>query len=133
MIIAVADTHAAIWYLSYDPRMSRIAREFMENTARAGHQIGISGITLVEMIYLVEKGRIYPQQFSQLAIELESPDSIFVEVPVDLNTARSLSRVDVAQIPDMPDRIITATALQLSVPIISRDGRIKASTVQTIW
>jgi predicted nucleic acid-binding protein len=36
-------------------------------------------------------------------------------------------------VPDMPDRIVAATALYLGVPVISRDGRIRASNVQTVW
>jgi PIN domain nuclease of toxin-antitoxin system len=36
-------------------------------------------------------------------------------------------------IPDMPDRIVAATALHLSVPIPSRDWRIRASNLQTLW
>ena len=43
---------------------------------------------------------------------------------------QALRRQDV---PDMPDRIIAATALHLGVPLISRDGKIKASAVPTIW
>jgi PIN domain nuclease of toxin-antitoxin system len=33
----------------------------------------------------------------------------------------------------MPDRIIAATALSLGVPVISRDGKIRTSAVETIW
>jgi len=33
----------------------------------------------------------------------------------------------------MPDRIVAATAVHFGVPVISRDGRIRASSVQTIW
>jgi len=33
----------------------------------------------------------------------------------------------------MPDRIIATTALHLGVPLISRDGRIRLSSVPTIW
>lgn len=58
---------------------------------------------------------------------------MFLEIPVDLNIARTLARLDVAQIPDMPDRIIAATALQLKVPIISRDNKIQLSSLTTIW
>jgi len=36
-------------------------------------------------------------------------------------------------IPDMPDRIIAATGLDLNVPIISRDGKIKVGKLITIW
>jgi predicted nucleic acid-binding protein len=38
-----------------------------------------------------------------------------------------------ADVPDMPDRLIAATATSLGVPLISRDGRIRASAVHTIW
>jgi predicted nucleic acid-binding protein len=36
-------------------------------------------------------------------------------------------------IPDMPDRIIAATALHLGVPLISRDAKIRASNIATVW
>jgi predicted nucleic acid-binding protein len=37
------------------------------------------------------------------------------------------------ELPDLPDRIIGATALFYNVPVLSRDGRIRASSIQTIW
>ena len=36
-------------------------------------------------------------------------------------------------VPDMPDRIAAATAMYFGVPVISRDGRIRTSGVQTVW
>jgi predicted nucleic acid-binding protein len=33
----------------------------------------------------------------------------------------------------MPDRIIAATALSLGLPLVTRDGKIRASNVITIW
>jgi PIN domain nuclease of toxin-antitoxin system len=133
MIAAVADTHAVIWYLSADVRLSVTAKQFMENAAKNGSQVAISSITLVEMVYLIEKGRIPAQRFSQLAAELALSDNLFIEAPVDVRVARALSRVDVVQIPDMPDRIVAATAVYLNVPIISRDGKIRLSNLNTIW
>ena len=133
MIVAVADTHAAIWYLAADPRLSTAAKLFMDTTTTDGNEIAVSAVTLVEMVYLIEKGRIPPQHFSNLAAALGDPDSMFVEIPVDLKLARALTRVDVRQVPDMPDRIVAATAIQHNVPVISRDGKIRLSSVQTIW
>ncbi len=133
MIVAVADTHAVIWYLAADPRISTVAKLFMDSTANDGDEIAVSAITLVEMVYLIEKGRIPAQYFSNLAGELNDPDSMFVEVPIDLKIARAVSRVDVEQVPDMPDRIVVATAIYHSVPVISRDGKIKLSSIKTIW
>jgi PIN domain nuclease of toxin-antitoxin system len=43
---------------------------------------------------------------------------------------RQVSRADVA---DMPDRIVAATAIYFDVPIISRDGHTRAAMLQTIW
>lgn len=133
MILAVADTHAIIWYLSSDPRLSTAARTVFESGLNTEDRIAISSISLVEMVYLIEKGRIAPQQFTELAGNLKAINSILLEVPVDLGIARALARVDVTQIPDMPDRIVAATAVHLNVPIISRDGRIQLSTLRTIW
>jgi PIN domain nuclease of toxin-antitoxin system len=133
MIIAVADTHAAIWYLSQDSHLSESARSFMDNAASTGDEVAVSAITLIEMIYLIEKGRIPPQRFTEPVMALNTSASMFVEIPVDLSIARTLARVDAAQVPDMPDRIVAATALQFGVPVISRDRKIVHSNIQTIW
>ncbi|WP_437730494.1 hypothetical protein [Sorangium sp. So ce1335] len=37
-----------------------------------------------------------------------------------------------ADVPDMPDRIIAATAVSLGVPLVTRDGKIGASGAQTM-
>jgi PIN domain nuclease of toxin-antitoxin system len=131
MLVAVADTHAALWYLSPDKRLSVTAKTFIENAAADNNYIGISSITLVEIVYLIEKGRIPAESLTRLARELDSPRRVFREFPLDLAIARTLARV--GSVPDMPDRIIGATALHLGVPIISRDGRIQVSDLNTIW
>ena len=60
-------------------------------------------------------------------------DEVVFEYPVDRSIIPSLAAIDRSEIPDMPDRIIAATALHLGVPVISRDGKIRASAVRTIW
>ena len=52
MIAGIADTHAAIWYLYSDPRLGRAASDFIEAAIIGGDHIGISAISLAEMIYL---------------------------------------------------------------------------------
>jgi len=133
MSVAVADTHAVIWYLANDARLSVNARMRFEDAARNGEQIAISAVTLVEIVYLVEKGRIPAGRFTQLMTALDDPESLLVEVALTPTIARTLSRVDRDEVPDMPDRIIAATALHLNVPVISRDGKIKTSAITTIW
>ena len=61
MIVGVADTHTALWYLHKNPRLSVRARTFMDDAALAGHGIALSPISLAEIVYLVEKtGCQYP-------------------------------------------------------------------------
>ena len=133
MILAVADTHAVIWYLANDSRLGTKAKATFTEATRKGDEIAISAITLVEIVYLVERNRIPAGYFSQLMNDLDSNDSVLVEVALSPAIVRTLTKINWSQVPDMPDRIITATALHLNVPVISRDHKIQASNVQTIW
>ena len=133
MIAAVADTHTAIWYLSAELTLSNKARFFIEDVATRGDQIGFSTISGIESIYLVEKGRI-PNQSLQLVLDaLAGSNGLFREIAIDGSVARVLSQVPRNQVPDLPDRIIAATAVLMNVPLISRDRRIVASSLHTIW
>jgi PIN domain nuclease of toxin-antitoxin system len=133
MLVAIADTHAALWYLGEDPRLSPVARSFINEAVIAGNQIGVSAITLVEATYLVEKGRIELDGLRHLTWALAHVNTSWTDIPVDREVAQMLRLVPRDRIPDMPDRIIAATALHLGVPLISRDGRIRLSAVPTIW
>jgi len=81
MLAAVADTHTLIWYLYGDMRLSSTARNFIEQVNLEGQYIGVSSITLVEMVYLIEKGRIAAESFTKTATLLNDPLSVFVEIP----------------------------------------------------
>lgn len=133
MISGVGDTHTVIWYLSQDKRLSAAAKDFIDATASTGGQIAISAITFVEIIYLIERSRIPVESLTLLSRELWNLTGVFVEVHLTLEIARTLSSIDSTIVPEMPDRIIAATALYLGVPIISRDTRIKLSGLMTIW
>ena len=133
MIVGVLDTHTILWFLSGDPRLSATARNFIYNASDAGDDLAISSITLVEMVYLIEKGRIPAARFTQIIRMTRQPGEGLVEIAVDAEIARSLSQIDIAKVPDMPDRTIAATALYLRVPIVSKDGKIQLSGLPTIW
>lgn len=132
MIAAVADTHAVVWYLFGDTRLSSAAREYMEAASLNGDQIAVSAITLAELIYLTEKGRLPLRVLDQLLESLQG-ETVLTEAPFDQAIAMAMRQVDRAQVPDFPDRIIAATGAHLGVPVISRDRRIQTSSVETIW
>ena len=133
MLGAVADTHTVIWYIFADSRLSVTARTTIEEIAAEGNQVAFSSITLAEIVYLSERGRINSNTLDLLLREVESDDALLVEIPFDRNIALTLRQVDRSQIPDLPDRIIAATALYLNLPVISRDRRIQLSSIDTIW
>jgi PIN domain nuclease of toxin-antitoxin system len=132
MITAVADTHSVVWYLFGDPRLSPRARATIDGAAKDGNRVAVSAITLAELVYLIEKNRLEPQVLDRL-LELLQGGGVLVEAPFDQAIARAMRQVSRSQIPDLPDRIIAATGVELGVPVISRDGKIQASDVATIW
>ncbi|MCC6124785.1 MAG: PIN domain-containing protein [Pirellulales bacterium] len=54
----VVDTHAFLWYLSEPQRLSATASQAIDHSLDSGGQLFISAITLIEIVYLVEKGRL---------------------------------------------------------------------------
>ena len=133
MIVAVADTHAVVWYLFNNPRLSTRARRIIEDARKNGDQIGVSSISLAEIVYLVEKGRIPHNTVSELLFALSDAEHPLQEIPFDNSVAVTMQDIRREDIPDMPDRIIAATGLRDGLPVISRDGKIKASPIETIW
>ncbi len=132
-IRVVADTHTILWYLYNDTRLSSTANALMDTIDNAGDQIAIASITLAEIIYLVEKGRIDGLAFGRVVRAIEQANATLVEVPFDHTVAEAMRQIARIHVPELPDRIVTATALHLGVPVISRDHKIHTSIVTTIW
>lgn len=133
MSACVADTHAVIWYLLNDPRLSPNALAAMQNAAAAGDSVYVSAITLVEIIYLIEKGRFPQSLLTGIMATLNNPANELTIAPLDESIAQTMQQISRAIVPDMPDRIIAATALHLNLPLVTADHKIQASQVQTIW
>jgi len=129
----VVDTHALLWYLLGSPRLSTRARSEMDAALAAGDAMRVAAVTLVEVTYLVEKGRLPEVARTRLHDLLDDPGSGVIVAPLDRQIADAVARVDRNQVPDMPDRIIAATALHLGLPLVSRDGKIRTSVIQTVW
>ncbi len=130
---AVADTHAVIWYVMADRRLSPRAKAAIDDAAAAGDTILVSGITFVEMVYLVDKGRIDAATYEVVLEALARPRAVLVEAPVERGIAQAMRQVPRSEVPELGDRVIAATAIAYRVPVISRDGKIRLSSVPTIW
>jgi PIN domain nuclease of toxin-antitoxin system len=129
----VVDTHAMLWYLGDSPKLSKKARERMDDAIESGGRLVVSAITMVELVYLVEKNRLPRDAWDSLKRALDQGHSALDVAPIDEVIADALRRVPREEVPDMPDRIIAATAMNLGVPLVTRDAKIVASCVETVW
>lgn len=130
----VTDTHALIWHLTADAQLSAVCREIFEAADRGEGTIWIPAIVLVETVYLAEKARFPSALVTQMLNLVDPPSAGYTVAPLDAGVVRSLAAIDRSDVPDMPDRIVAATALKLGVPLLTRDRKIRlALGPQAIW
>ena len=130
----VADTHTILWHLGNDPRLSPVAGAILRDADEGHGWVYVSAISFVEMVYLVDRGRLDSSLLKQALSLILPPGGSFPPVDIDMEIVRAVRRVPRAAVPDMPDRIIAATALHLGLPLISKDKRISdAGVVPVVW
>lgn len=129
----VLDTHVWLWWISNPEKLSTDASLAIQEAVREDSVI-ISSISTWEVALLVEKGRL------ELTIDIrdwirKTEGLPFVRfMPMDNTIAlRSIS------LPgdfhhDPADRIITATAMTMGLPLVTKDEKIlNYPHVQTLW
>lgn len=129
----VLDTHVWLWWISNPENLSLAANRAIDK-AITESSIIISSISTWEIALLVDKGRL------KLSVDIRDwvrkTESLpFVRfVPVD-NTISLRSVSLPGQFHSDPaDRIITATAMTMGLPLITKDEKIIAYPhIQTIW
>ncbi|SPF35477.1 conserved hypothetical protein [Candidatus Sulfopaludibacter sp. SbA4] len=88
----VVDTHSVVWYLQGDRRLSRRAESDMDQALAGEYPIYVPSISLVELVYLVEKGRIPAAVAERVVQVLRDPASGFRVAPLDMRIARPRDR-----------------------------------------
>jgi predicted nucleic acid-binding protein len=138
MSAVLADTNALLWSVFDRPRLSAAALAAL-TAADAGGGIHISTITLVELSYLSGKKSFpYPAALAHIRALLATPAAVIRALPLTEDVARAVDLVPRAEVPDMPDRIIAATAVAHGLPVVSADADLRGSAalqslVPVIW
>ena len=112
MTSLILDTHAVIRYLANDPRLSTKALRTIRASTASPHKYFVPSICLVEATYLVERNRIPRTAFVLLIAAMASNKGSLFVAPLDL---------------------AVATAYAWALPLVTSDGKIRASSLQTIW
>jgi PIN domain nuclease of toxin-antitoxin system len=83
--------------------------------------------------YLFSDPRLGRADSAFIDATVADPKAVLRYVPVDQDIATNMAAIPREDVPDLPDRIIAATAHLYGIPILTRDGRIRSSTVRAIW
>lgn len=130
----VVDTHALVWHLTKQNELGSSARQLLAAADAGYQQIIVPSIALVELVYLFERGRIGRQVYEQILGLVSTAGSAYELVPLDLRVLPFVPQVPRTSVPELCDRIITATALAFNAPLITRDHAIiNSGVVTTIW
>ncbi|MDP2054873.1 MAG: type II toxin-antitoxin system VapC family toxin, partial [Acidobacteriota bacterium] len=117
----VLDTHAWIWWVTSDRRLSRRARAAIQKPLARG-EVWISMISIWEMAKKVEKG--------QLALDRPLDEWVEAALSAEGLHVAEMTRpilVDSCRLPlpfhgDPADQIIVATARSLSATVVTKDA-----------
>ena len=101
----VVDTHTIVWYLANDPRLSTIAAEALDSATAGGDRIHVPSICLIELTYLVEKGRLPAAARDLLIRALDDPATPCLLAPLDRAVADALE-VLVDGVPNVQQRFL---------------------------
>jgi PIN domain nuclease of toxin-antitoxin system len=124
------DTHAALWWLADDPRLSEPAREAIAGAEEPLFSAG----TVFEVAIKASLGKLEaPDEWAE---ELLAEG--FALLPISLAHARAyreLPYVDLAGKPqrDPFDRLLVAQASVEGVPLVTQDPGIRAHSTAAIW
>ena len=128
----LVDTHVVAWMAFEPSRLSKNAREAIDEARKNGGGLAISGITLWELATLAGRGRI------RLDVSVESflgeVEARFTVLPITGRACVRALSLPAAYPKDPADRIIAATALVEGLSLLTADREIRrARALRTIW
>ena len=97
--------------------------------------IAVSVASVVDLWYVIRtRGTFTDDQLDRVLGLLRDPKTSLEAKPITLDVTAAFRQIPRDALGDPWDRFITATAMALSLPLVTRDGRIRESgLVDTIW
>ena len=129
----VLDTHALLWWLAQDGRLSKRARRTIDEAPL----VGVSAISMWEVAMLVAKQRVeLDRPVAVWANDLSTTPGVAV-LPIDGSTAVAAGEL-VEFHGDPADWLIVASTLAARARLVSKDDRIRSwakstGALTTVW
>ncbi|MHB8628632.1 MAG: type II toxin-antitoxin system VapC family toxin [Aggregatilineales bacterium] len=126
----VVDSHALIWYLTGDKKLSKTALMIFRAAERGETRLLLPVIVLAELYYANVKNKWF-DDYKSVYQELLSK-RFFKFLPLDHRHILEFDRD--AAVPEMHDRIIAGVARRLRIGLVSSDPLITAAAViKVVW
>lgn len=125
----VTDTVGLVLHLE-KRKLGTNAEQIFDSAENANTIIHIPAMVFAEILYLSEKKRITANLSDVSALLQNFPN--FKEFPLNADVIKSAEQI--TDIPELHDRIISATTKFLNLELITNDTKIRNSNfVKTIW
>jgi predicted nucleic acid-binding protein len=126
----LADTVALVRHLEKHPAIGRRARQIFQEADSGEHRIYISGMSLMEILYLADARKTTLDIHG--VIDTIKRSNNYLIYPV--NAPIVLAAAEIDDIRELHDRIIAGTAKHLRLSILTSDKILSQSKhVLTIW
>jgi predicted nucleic acid-binding protein len=126
----VVDTHALVWFISEDKRLSLTATQILSQAEAGEVQVLIPTLVLAELTHIAQKKKI-AVTIEKLLEKINQGDGFNI-VSFDFPIFQTM-----LQLPenwDIHDRIIAATASYYQAILITRDEMLRdCDEVKTVW
>jgi len=133
--VIVLDTHALIWWVNGDSKLSARARKVIESEMTVeGGKVLIFAITAWEIAMLINKNRLALtmdlNEWLDTVMSIDAVQFVPVDNEVTIQSVQLLGDFH----PDPADRMITALARHYSAMLVTSDDKIRNYRhVKTIW
>jgi len=125
---AILDTHAFLWALAGDARMSRHARDVFAGST----DLFLSMASIWEILIKVQSGKLNLPQPAGPYVLSRLAENRIKTLPISIDHLLAIERLP-RHHRDPFDRMLIAQSMEEDWPIITADPKFKQYSVQVIW